>query len=253
MSEDTRPSDSEATEEAIVEALEASEGASGAPPPPPIDEDEESVGGKRLPSDQWAEIETHWECGTMTAVEILKKYPISETALRTHLKRHKTIRNSKRHLIKKDAEVKIMGAVAAAADPMAVAFDQKRKGRITQTRETFMNQSAAVTAGWNKQQKLILEEKATHADSANAFKAMRHEILAAERIMVARLRCLNADADIDEAKLPTLIFRDLSEEEIADMQNADKDEGDLDFPEVAIGGMDDDEVIEEGVPSPVSS
>lgn len=211
-------------------------------------------GGKRLTQSQWHEIETHWEYGTMKAVDIIKEYDVTGSALTRHFKHYGIVRNSKAHLLKKGAEVKIAGAVAAAEDPIAVSFEQKRKGRIAQTRETFINQSAAIGSDFNKIKKQTLDGTRTNADAANEFKSLRHQILAAERIMDARLRCLNADAEINEESMPTLIFRDLSEEEITAMANADdNDELGIEMlPESAIEEIDD-EIVEEGVSSPPSS
>lgn len=250
MSEEAvRPSESV---EEKVDALDAS--TAGVEPPAPAvaekDEDAEP-GAKRLTPEQWAEIETHWECETMRAIDICKKYSISATSLTKHFRRHKILRGSKKHLIKKAAEVKIMGAVAASSDPLAVAYEQKRKNRITQTRETFMNQSAALTSRWNKIEKEILDGDRTEAQCANDFKAMRHAILAAKTIAETRLEILNADADVDEAKLPTLVFRDLGEDEIQAMSNSDDDDFDLDLPPPH-EEPEDDEIIEEGEPSPSS-
>ena len=202
----------------------------------------------------WAEIETHWQCGTKPGRELTEIYGISATALTSHYKRHNIHRNSHSHLVKKAAEEKILGASAAAEDPVAVLFEQKRKGRIAQTRESYMNRTDVLGVRWNTIVKEIIEGARKEAECANDFKALRHAILAAEKIADSRLRILKAEDDVDEAKMPTLIFRDLSQEEISSMANADNDDLDLDLPTAPIALLgEEDEVVEEGVPSPPRS
>jgi hypothetical protein len=220
-------------------------------------EDEDRGGGRRLSAATWTEIDTHWECGTMTAAEMARHYGVSPTALSKHFARCKDTvkKDSKKHLIKKAAEVKILGAAAAAEEPLAVAFEQKRKGRIAETREHGHGVLRFIFGRTSAIAKEINDKTRKEAECANDLKALRHMQVLTERNIDARLRVLKADQDVDESEMPALVFRDLSQEEITAMANADlEEEFDLELPAAPaeLADEDDDSVIEEGVPSPSS-
>jgi hypothetical protein len=217
--------------------------------PAPAEGTTTSEYAKRLTATQWAEIEAHWEYGTMKAVDICKNYGVSGSALSGHFKRHKILRNSKAHLIKKAAAEKIVGA-AAIEVPLAVEFENKRKARIAQTREHNYSLSQAVASRATKIAKEIIDGTRNEAACAADLKALRHFEMLIEKNTSNRLRILNADAEVDEAKMPTLTFRDLTEEEIQSKAEADDDDDDLGLTLPEDG---DEEIVEEGVPSLPSS
>jgi hypothetical protein len=233
---------------AAVAEIEAEAKAKAADEPEAETDDDGA--GKRLPAEKWAEIETHWECATMTAAKIIETYGISLSALKAHFRRHKIVKGSKKHILKKTAEVKIMGTIAAAEDPIAVKFEQERRGRIAKTRENNYNLSVAVASRATGILKAIMEGTRKEADCANDLKSLRHFEALIKTNTENRLRILKADNEVDEANLPTLIFRDLTEEEIQARAEADDDDDGLGMPDEPIElPEDEDDVIEEGDPS----
>lgn len=205
-----------------------------------------SSAGKRLTSAQWAEIETHWECGTMTAAQLMKEYTVSGTALHEHFKRHKIKHKSKVHVLKKEAEVKIMGAAAAAIDPRTVDWEAKKRGRISETREHIYSLSRANFGRAFLIAKAIQDGTRKEAECSNDMKMIRHMEAFIEKNLANRLGVLQADSEVDESQMPTLIFRDLTEEEIQRMAAKDTDEDDLDvdLSESSLEAIED-EVVEE--------
>jgi hypothetical protein len=207
------------------------------------------AGRKRLSTEKWTEIETHWECGTMTGREICAKYDVTPKALRAHLDRHKIEKDSKKLVMKAAAEIKIMGAVAAAEDPLAVGFEQKRRGRITQTREYSYQLSQLIASRMVKIFKDVQDGTRKEADCVSDIRMLRNANVTVGENFDIRMRILDAESDIDEKKLPVLSFRDLTQEEIAARANADEEEefGALPAEEVA-ADPEDDVIIEEGEP-----
>ena len=227
--------------------------APSAAPEVEVSETDELSGGKRLSPTTWAEIDTHWEFGTMTGAEIVRKYEVSAKGLTAHFKRHSIVKGCKAHLLKRAAEEKIVGAAVAAEEPLAVRFEQKRAGRIAETREIGYQMSAANFKQGAKLAKAQADGTRTPADCANDLKALRHMEMLIEKNVNNRLRLLNADQLVGDEVMPVLTFRDLSQEKMDAMANADADgDIDLDIPPMPASLIEeeDDVVIEEGVRSP---
>ena len=231
------------------------------PEPAPIVEDAEAKarseksaadGAKRLPAEQWAEIRTHWEYGTKTCVQLAKMYGVSPSAITSHLSRHKTVWKSKEDLIKKEAEIKIVGAAVAAEDPLAVAWEAKRRPRAAQTRDIANNQLTVLSIMQNDLIKSVKDGGRSFADAKGDFAGLKFAIWNSERIFQARLELLEVKKDIDQSKMPVLIFRDLTQEEIAAKAAGSGDEEgefDVSTPEPVVEPIDEEDVVEEGVPS----
>lgn len=227
----------------IAEAVEAATA-------PAKEEDPTTTGGKRLAPAVWNEIAAHWEYGTMTGAEISRKYDVSTTSLRKYFIRHGIFRNSKKHILTKKAEEKIVGAAAAAEDPVAIAFEAKRKGRIASTRENLYQLSATNHVRAVMIMKDIHDGTRTPNACANDIKALRQMEAFIERNLANRFKILNAETDIEDGDMPSLLFRDLSEEEILQLQKEDGEDGfDIEAPEAPATLSEDpeaDEIIEVG-------
>jgi hypothetical protein len=241
MSEDTlRPSEGVVEEPAEVVP---------APADDTPEEDADGVAGKRYSKATWAEIETHWQCGTMNAKQLIEKYGVSQGALTKHFARHKILQFSKMHVLKREAEIKIMGAAAAAIDPKAVEWETKKKGRIAETREHIYNLSRATYARALRIGKDIQDGVRKEAECANDIKMLRHMEAFIEKNLANRMNVLEAEKEIDESQMPTLIFRDLTEEEIQAKAESDGDDDELglDAPADSTLTLDDeDSVVDEG-------
>jgi hypothetical protein len=201
---------------------------------------------------QWAEIETHWEYGTMTGVALSKMYPITTNGLADHFRRHGIHRNSKKALLKKEVEESIVGASVAAEDPAALIWEQKRKPRITQVRNSINSHGMIIAKTINQIGMAISNGTRTPAECANDIKSLRHYSMLLNQHQTTQLRNLGAENDVNESELPVLRIRDLTQEDIDRLASQDIDT-DLDFdmpaePEVM---SEEEEVIEEGVSSPL--
>jgi hypothetical protein len=222
----------------------------------------EEASGSRLSKAEWAEIEAHWEYDTMSGVEIAKKYGVTGAALSRHFKKHGIFKGSKKALTAAaaaaTASVKAAATTAAvsAATPAAVAaetFESKKRDRTEQTKEQAYRASQANFVIFSRVQRDMLAFGAapgavppgataiSPADAANMLKALRHAESFIETNIGNRYRLLDVDTSVDETKLPPLIFKDLSKEDIEEMRtnNGDDEDGDL----AELPGVDPDDVV----------
>ena len=222
-----------------------------APEEVPAAEEGEDPKAKRLTPEQWAEIEAHCAYNTMSNRDMMVKYEISRRGLRKHFERMMEKgtpieRGSKAHLLaaKTAAAIGVKVSAAAAAAPVASAFNEKRKENIEWSKTTLFQQDRNNQIMIMKVQKEIQAGTRTAADG---FADMKTLNLIARALLTTRQNryvLLDIANDIDEAALPKLIFEDLNDEEIALMQKSDAGgEDDFDFEDPAEG---DDEVVEEG-------
>lgn len=205
--------------------------------------------GKRLTSEQWREIETHWEYGTKRTVEICQEYGISASAVTQHfesLKRAGTpiIKGSKKHLLAAKTAAAVTTTAATTAAVEVSEFAGKRKKRIEQTKETLYQASLANHIFFNEIQRAIKLGTTTLAQQEKNLKALRHAEAWIKANRENRYVLLDIEREIDELNLPILSFEDLTQEEISTIQNSDDDDGD------DLDGLDDidpdDDIIAEG-------
>lgn len=213
--------------------------------------DKSKASGKRLSAEQWTEIITHYEFGSMNLKEIIEKYGISSSAIHKFFKRRATegrpvIRNSRRHLfhvVGGPASAPAISAAAAAA--MAETFATKRKKRIEESKESLFTLSAVNQALLGKIVRELRDPSAPVAPAARMadIKALRQIELTIADMMDNRYRILNIEDDVDQVELPKLVLEDLSQEEIKDIQRRAGGEDDEDDD---LSLMDDpDEIVSE--------
>lgn len=216
---------------------------------------EEDKKGRGLSATAWAEIESHWAFDTMTTREICQKWGISPSAITQHFAKLRDEgrpipRGSRKSELTEVAAAKIVeNKAASTAGPVAAeaqkaeTFESKRRRRIEQARNSLYNASIANHIQFNKIQKLLNDASITPAQAAADIKALRQMELLIRDNRQNLFSVLDVKSDIDEAALPQLTFRDLSDEEIAKMQEGeDEDDLDLSLPEVKDDIVEDDAV-----------
>jgi hypothetical protein len=209
------------------------------------DPEQEKSQPKRLSPEQWREIETHWECGTMRTVEICRHYGITPSAVTQHfdaLKKAGTpiIKNSKKGQIQKAAAAAAVAQTAGAVS----GFETKRKSRIETTKESLYASSVINHMEFHKIQQQIRAGTITPKEAVSDFKALRMAESFITLNRENRYSLLDVENDVAERDLPVLVFEDLTEAEIKAIQESDDDFDDLDLP--IEPASENDEVVETG-------
>lgn len=197
------------------------------------DSDEKDKSRPRLTEAQWAEIEAHYEYGTLTTGEILTKYGITHAAISKHIKRAaekgRIIKKlSKRHLLAVKTAEKVTGVAATATAAEVSTFETKRRKRIEESRETLFLHSRNNQASLMKIQKQIADGAITPAAATEDLKALRHAEALIKTMVENRWRILDIELDVDEKALPKLVLEDLSDQDIQEIQARGAEDGDDD-------------------------
>jgi hypothetical protein len=211
----------------------------------------EEAGGKRLTLEQWAEIEAHCAYNTMSNKDMVAKYGVSKNAIYKHflklMENGKPIeRGSKAHLLAAKTAAAIgVRITAAAAAPIVSAFNEKRKDNIEFTKTSLFNQDKSNHAQLMKLQKAFADGTKTPAEAYGDLKSLNLVTRIIHGMRENRWALLDIENDIDETSLPKLIFEDLSDDQIKELQSSDDggEDDDFDFSDPA---EDEDEVVEEG-------
>lgn len=187
---------------------------------------------RSLSNAEWEEIIAHYEYGTLSPNEIWKKYDITSSAVshkfaKLAKKGRLIVKNSKAHL--RAAKVAATPAVAAPAEEKS-SFEDKRRNRIESTKETlfqqsFLHQKVLLTLQRRIDEQMTAGLK-TPSDFDADLKAMKRMADNIALMVETRWKILNIDQDVDEKALPTLVFKDLTEDEIRTMQERSADEDD---------------------------
>jgi transposase len=216
-----------------------------------ISEDTGKPKQKRLSPEEWREIEMLWEYGLMKTKEIAAKFGVSPSAIPNHFAELKKKGIVIKPGAKRGEAMKALKIVAAAppAPPKAISeFEAKRKERIESAKEWRYRQAAFHNAHVMKLQKEINDGTKTWVAAHAEIKSMQRGgkvILDAQAMLEA---ALNISTDIDEASLTILEFRDLTSDEITEIQQGGDDDLDgLEIPELE---TEEDDIVEQGAPTP---
>jgi DNA-binding Lrp family transcriptional regulator len=214
-----------------------------------VSEDTGKPKQKRLKPEEWREIEMLWEYGLMKTKAIADRFGITPSAVTGHFQELK-----KKGVIiapgaKKGEAIKALKMAAAPAPPKPPSeFEGKRKERIESAKERRYLQAAFHNQQVMTLQKAIQDGTETWVGAHAKIKAIQRMgkvILDAQTMFET---ALNISGDIDEASLTILEFRDLTSDEITEIQQGSDDGLDgLEMPELE---EEDEDIVEQGAPTP---
>lgn len=200
---------------------------------------------KRLSEAQWAEISALYETGHHTAEELAKKYEVSTSAVSKHFRKHGITKGSRAGEI----AAKITEAVTAEVAATAVSFEKLRKERIEETKKrhydiaSFIVKTLALEIAKAKKDGLAIS-----STNANMI-ALRHASAILKSNREELWAILDVENSVDEAQLPNLNIRAMTEEQEQELQKANEkgeneldleiDEAALEAPDIVVEGDDE--------------
>lgn len=201
----------------------------------------------RLSPSEWAELGAYWESGDHTLPELSDKYGVSQRAIQSHLGKLGSIKGSKAAEMAAAVKHEIFKDELVSSD---ILFN-----RAKETREATYANAEIIEALIMAQLQVSQNDPSQAFKAATALKALSLAASALERLHSTKTRALGLDRESalpDE--LPTLIFCDLSSDELASLREPDEDADDIDPfcplapAEVALSEAENDdsrEIIEE--------
>lgn len=193
---------------------------------------------RRLTPVQWQEAATLYELGDTTMSEIADRYGVSVGAVSQMFRKMGVERGSRAHEVKAKVAEKAVEAVADAA----ASFAQDRKTKILETKFQSYKSLEMIHVLTHK---AVVEAKASGrplGSLVDDLKALRLASAIFAQTRAERFAVLDADNDVDEASLPEIHIRDLTEVEIATLQSGDE----TDFLGLPGGSVETDVVEEDG-------
>ncbi|WP_156421586.1 hypothetical protein [Aureimonas sp. AU40] len=196
-----------------------------------VETEESRSAGSRLSEETWAEIENAYELGTKKMPELSKEYGVSRQSISRRFKTRNISFGTRAHELR---QAQANGVKAAAASKAGQAAIQAAESFADQRRE-WVEESRVDGYKSLHQVQLIAKKQVAEAIRNNRPMASIDDDLKAvaryQKILIdnvnTRLGILNADAIVDEASLPELLIRDITDEEIHAIQtNADQDDDD---------------------------
>jgi hypothetical protein len=192
---------------------------------------------KRLTPAQWDEARSLYELGDVTMQDLSSKFGISVSAISQKFKTDKVERGSRRKEVAEKATEK---AVEKTAEEI-LSFGQRRKQRIEETKERIYRTSDMIHKLADREMVEANKKGEPIASRAANLKALRLAAAIIESTHKSRAAILEMETDIDELMLPEIIIRDLSDDEIARLQNKDEDE----FAVEVADDIEDEVIVEE--------
>ncbi|SER26257.1 hypothetical protein SAMN05216548_11417 [Faunimonas pinastri] len=202
------------------------------------DPETEEKKAKRLTPAQWAEATELWELGQITMSDLVARFGITHTAISSYFKRHKITRGSR----KAEVAEAVGSRVKAEAVEAVTNFAMLKRARIEETKQQAYQATTVVHTMVMKA--LVEAHKGSKPLAAAEMKHLRAASAILAQVRQERYKILEIENEIDDNSLPDLIVRDLSDEEITDLQNRDEDDFDLELPELE--DLADDDVVLEG-------
>jgi hypothetical protein len=182
---------------------------------------------QRLAPSAWAKIRAEWEIGDVTLAELSDRFGVNTRTLQAHFAKQSVVKGSK------SAEL------ASAVKHELFKLDLDGKDDLTQrareTRETAYKNAVTVETLIMAQLELAQRDPAQAFKAAGAVKLLSLAAAGLERLHALKWSALGMNRDsVVSDDLPKLIFQDLSEQEIKEIQQGhDQDEiGDSDPKEL---------------------
>lgn len=168
---------------------------------------------KRLTPLEWAKAESMYESGEYTLEDIANEFNIHEATVQRHMRKRGIEKGIRAEKIKKVVEAEIEDKAKEEAELLS--------RRIQETKEEHYRLNSAIDKRIAREIITVEQQGLSIATAGAAFKALK---IAAEAIKITRenryaILGLN-DQDNDTDELPTLIVREMLDEEIAEIRDA---------------------------------
>jgi hypothetical protein len=219
----------EETEPKIIEAISpAEESAAGS--------EDTGADATRLTPDEWAKVRAMYESGVPTLAALSAEFGVAKSTISAHFKKHGTTRGSR------SAEVtaRIEEKVAEKLAEIATTFADKKVQRIEETKNEHYEAARFISKMVNKTLVDAVKDKIPLSAIYNNLKSLRIAQATLAQARQERFEILDVANEIDERDLPHIIFDDLSEKDIAELQ-ARNDDG---FDSLELDDIDDEVIIE---------
>lgn len=203
--------------------------------------------GKRLSETEWAEVVSLWETGEVTLDGLSKRYRITTRGLSKGLRDRGATKGSKAGEIAKAVTERV---AAAAAESAVSSFENLRKPRIEKIKNQYYELRESI-------QKLVQNELSKAIRDKLPLSSANANLIALDR--ASRILQMNRDElyvlldvenSVDEATLPTLNVRAMTEEDervLQDQAMVDELDVDLAIEEDPLAGPD---IVIEGTDEP---
>ncbi|UUZ75513.1 hypothetical protein LP414_27745 [Polaromonas sp. P1(28)-13] len=170
---------------------------------------------RQITAKEWINIETAWKSGTVTYLDLAKKYGRGVSTFERHFKKKKVVKGS-------DAE-KIRAKVEEALEKAVITDATVQAARIKETKEEHYKMASAIARlTWNE----ILAAKKDSKPVAIALsnlKALDATMTILKKSREERYSVLGLDRPdaIDPDQVPELIISELTAEEVQELRDRD--------------------------------
>jgi hypothetical protein len=166
---------------------------------------------QRLPPSTWATIRAEWEVGDTTLEELATRFGVNTRTLQAHFGKHAVVKGSK------------AAQLASLVKEELFKLKLDGKGDLTQrareTRETAYKNAVTVETLIMAQLELAQKDPSQAFKAAGAVKLLSLAAAGLERLHNLKWTALGMNRDsVISDELPKLIFQDLSEQEIKEIQ-----------------------------------
>jgi hypothetical protein len=192
------------------------------------EEDEDAV---RLTPAQWAEIRAKYEAGTVVMRELSEEYGVALSTLSKHFRKYGVVKGSKIGAI----EEKITEKVAEKAAEVIESFASKRLTRIEETKNEHYEAAKMIARLTNKTVIDAVKKGLPIAIAYPDLKALRLAAVTLESTRNQRYQILDIENTVDEKELPRIIFDNLSDKEIEELQRAEAES----FPDIEVDDIEE--------------
>ncbi|MGF7163426.1 hypothetical protein FHS85_005089 [Rhodoligotrophos appendicifer] len=190
----------------------------------------------RLSLIQWAQVRARWEAGENTLEELSAEFSVSRRAVQAHLSKHGVVKGA--------AAAEIAASVREEVFSECLDNHDLTLSRARSTREAAYAHALTI-------ENLIMTQLKLASDPSQVARAsagVRMLVSAAaglERLHELKYRALGLEkADHLQDQLPEIIIRDLSQEEITELQAAEEGDDDLESGLVEPLCSEDDVIVE---------
>jgi hypothetical protein len=180
---------------------------------------------QRLAPSVWAQICGEWEIGDVTLPELSDRFGVNTRTLQAHFSKNKVVKGSKAAQLASSVKEELFKAELAGKDDLI--------HRARETRETAYKNAVIVETLIMVQLELAQKDPSQAFRAAGAVKLLSLAAAGLERLHNLKWTALGMNQDsVIADDLPILIFQDLTESEIKEMQQGDGEDG-LDDPEAS--------------------
>jgi hypothetical protein len=173
---------------------------------------------QRLAPSVWAKICAEWEIGDVTLAELSDRFGVNPRTLQTHFAKHAVVKGSRAAQLATSVKEELFKLELDGKDDLTQ--------RARATRETAYNNAVKVETLIMAQLELAQKDPSRAFKAATAVKLLSLAAAGLERLHALKWSALGMNRDsVVSDELPKLIFVDLTDQEIKEIQQGqDKDE-----------------------------